>query len=440
MRHWLYQLLMILAFPLWLYYSYRRCRQSAEVGACWRELWGVKLPHLPKKSIWVHAVSLGEAQVAVHLMRELRQRYPALPIFFTAGNASALTVVRKAQDLSELPSFASSYLPLDYAWIRRRLFQALQPSLLVLIETELWPNLLLTAHQASVPVAMIQARVSRRSKTLYPRYMQPLLSQLLSPVRLLAAQTEEDRQFFVSMGANADSSVCLGNLKYDLPARVDQFSAFLPVLSQSLASRWVWCAGSTHQGEETVLLSAHRQLLQTLPQALLLLAPRHLRHLEAIYFQLQAADVVWITWSELLTCQRLAEEVEVVVIDQLGVLLAAYQLSSACFVGGSLVPWGGHNMLEPASLKKPIVTGQYNHNFAEIAQALTQAQALTVVDSATALAKKLHVWADHPEQAQAQGVSGFAVFLSQKGATERVITTLSQWITEQWQGKTPPTA
>lgn len=439
MRHWLYQLLMMLAFPLWLYYSFRRCRQSVATGACWRELWGMSLPSLPKGGVWVHAVSLGEAQVAVHLMRELRQRYPAVPIFFSAGNRSALTRVKQADDLMHAP-LVVSYLPLDYAWIRRRLFQKLEPSLLVLIETELWPNLLLTAHQKSVPVAMIQARVSRRSKTLYPRYMQPLLGQLLSPVRLLAAQTEEDRQFFVAMGANAETSLCLGNLKYDLPVNSDQFASFLPFLSACLANRWVWCAGSTHQGEEGELLFAHRQLLQTLPHALLLLAPRHLRHLESVYLQLETADVAWIRWSELLTCKHLAEEVEVVVIDQLGVLLAAYHLSQACFVGGSLVPWGGHNMLEPASLKKPIVTGQHNHNFAEIAQALQEAQALTLVDNATALAQTLQTWADHPEQAQAQGESAFSVFLSQQGATARVMTALSPWIAEAWQGSLPPTA
>lgn len=432
MRHWLYQLLLWLTFPLWLYYSYRRCRQSDQVMACWQALWGLSLPNLPVGGVWVHAVSLGEAQVALHLLLRLRQQYPQLPLFFTAGNASALAVVRQSSAFSRLPEVSAQYLPLDYAWIRRRILRVLQPSLLMLIETELWPNLLLTAHRHAVPVVMIQARVSRRSQENYPRYAQPLLRQLLAPVKALAAQTETDRQFFIAMGANPQTSVCLGNVKYDLPLPMARFAPLLPQMSACLQGRWVWCAGSTHQQEEIPVLLAHQQLKQKVPSALLILAPRHLRHLDEVYAYLGQEGIAWLSWSALLSCQTLPDETSVIVVDQLGVLVFAYQLAQACFVGGSLVPWGGHNMLEPAALSKPIVAGPHNHNFAEIAQALTQASGLTIASDDRALAQTLFTWFTQPETAQAVGKAAFDVFLAQKGATERVMSLVSPWVLPQW--------
>ncbi len=431
MRSWLYQLLLYASLPFWLLYSHRRCRQTARPAQCWQSLWGLRYPEQARQGVWIHAVSLGEAQVALHLMRRLRQDHPQLPLLFTAGNHSALSVIEQAN----LPLTTAQYLPLDYAWIRRAFIQRVQPSLLILIETELWPNLLLTAHRYALPIAMIQARVSRRSQQQYPRYAQPLLKQLLSPIKLLAAQTQADRQFFIDMGANPDHSHCLGNLKYDLDMNIAELTHQAAQLAPKLGNRWLWCAGSTHPNEEIPIIAAHQLIQQHYPQALLLLAPRHLRHLETVYERLEQQGIAYMRWSTWLAQDApVPAEVDVLVMDQLGRLRLGYALSQVCFVGGSLVAWGGHNMLEPAALNKPIITGQHYHNFAEIAQTLIAANAITVVDSDTSLAAQVMAWAETPQKAIQVADAAHQVFLSQQGSTERILSALAPWIPVRWQG------
>jgi 3-deoxy-D-manno-octulosonic-acid transferase len=223
-------------------------------------------------------------------------------------------------------------------------------------------------------------------------------------------------------------------MKYDLPIAQEVLEHQGQRLLPKLHHRWVWCAGSTHPDEEIPILAAHLQLRKTIPEAILILAPRHLSHLEVIEGRLTQQGIVWMTWSSFLTATQVETSVQVILVDQLGVLISAYHISQACFVGGSLVPWGGHNMLEPAALKKPIVTGQHNHNFAEIADALSQHQALSNITEEQSLANLLIDWAQHPDIAQARGEAAYDVFLSQQGGTERLLSALSPWIASKWQG------
>jgi 3-deoxy-D-manno-octulosonic-acid transferase len=426
MRYWLYNFLMWLLLPLWIVYSWRRCKHQTNRSKCWRQLWCFDLPNLTQNGIWIHAVSLGEAQVALSLLRRIRQQHPLLPIFFTGGNKSAVGLAAQHQ----LPNMSVSFLPIDYAFLRRKLFKHLRPKLLLLIETELWPNLLIQAHQQKIPVAIIQARLSKSSRINYPRYGQPLLKQMLSPVVFIAAQTEIDKACFIELGTQPEHSHCLGNLKYDLQLP-EHLEADRAHLSARIGERWIWVAGSTHPTEEIDILAAHQLLLMAHPNALLILAPRQMSHVPKVVQQLKRIHLSFETWSQWHDTQSpLATTTQVLLIDTLGALMIAYACADACFVGGSLVPWGGHNLLEPAALSKPIVAGPYNHNFSEIEQNLLAHQGMIIIHNPNALMQILANWLTNPNPAYAIGQHAHQCFKAQQGTMKAHLNALSPWLSE----------
>ncbi|HQR95417.1 MAG TPA: glycosyltransferase N-terminal domain-containing protein, partial [Thiotrichales bacterium] len=211
------------------------------------------------------------------MIKQLRQLYPTQPIFFTGGNSSAInTAKQKAID-----NVSISFLPLDYAWLRRRLFNAIKPKLLILMETEFWPNLIHTAHQKNIPVIIIQARLSQSSRKNYPKYGQPLLRQLLEPVAFVAAQTQADADALIELGVQRQRCHLLGNIKYDLtlpPTLAQQSRA----LQNRIGRRWIWTAASIHAGEEIPLIQSHQQLSSLPTNPLLILVPRHPNYFDTL--------------------------------------------------------------------------------------------------------------------------------------------------------------
>lgn len=424
MTHWLYNLLMWLMWPLWLFYSYKRCKNQSKPRACWKSLWTIELPQFETQPIWIHAVSLGETQAALILINTIKQALPEQSIFFTGGNRSAIEFARK----QHIDNFVISYLPLDYAWLRNRLFHAVQPKLLILMETEFWPNLLFTAHQLNIPTAIIQARLSQSSKKNYPKYGQPLLKQLLSPVQFVAAQTQQDADALISLGIKKEHCYLLGNIKYDFNLD-EQLIAKAQQIKDRIGNRWIWVAGSTHPKEEVPLLAANKLLLDHDPQALLILVPRHPNYFETLAQVLTNSHIAferWSTWYP--SGNQLNNTTQVLLVDALGVLMQAYAIAQACFVGGSLVPWGGHNLLEPAALAKPLLAGQHNHNFSEIESGLIQANALYIVQNETHLFQQLYQLKTNPALATTLGNNAKSYFISQRGATERILLKLMKLI------------
>lgn len=424
MRYWLYTLLMWLVWPLWLFYSYKRCKNQSHSFACWKELWTIKLPQFSTRPIWIHAVSLGETQAALILIHAIKQAMPEQSIFFTGGNRSAIELARK----QNITHFVISYLPIDYAWLRNRLFHAVKPKLLILMETEFWPNLLLAAQKFNVPTAIIQARLSRSSRQNYPKYGQPLLKQLLSPVKFVAAQTQQDADILISLGVQKQVCHLLGNIKYDFQLNT-QLTADAQQIKQRIGNRWLWVAGSTHPQEEIPILAAHKLLLAQDPSALLILVPRHPHYFETLAQILANHDISferWSTWQP--SGQMLGTTTQVLLIDTLGVLMQAYTIAQACFIGGSLIPWGGHNLLEPAALAKPLLAGPHNHNFAEIESGLLKADSLYIVQNEIELFEKLYHLKTNPELAKALGDRAHNYFNSQRGATQRILLKLMQLI------------
>lgn len=424
MRHWIYTLLMWLLWPLWAYYSIKRCRHQKNAWNCWKQLWTIQLPKFQQSPIWIHAVSLGETQAAFILIQQLRQIYPHQPIFFTGGNQSAI----QAAEQKALDQVTISFLPLDYAWLRHRLFKAVMPKLLILMETEFWPNLLFTAHKKNIPVVIIQARLSQSSRKNYPKYGQPLLKQLLAPVTFVAAQTQADAEALIGLGVLPRNCYLLGNIKYDfrLPPNLSGHSQ---ALADRIGTRWIWTAGSTHAGEELPLIHVQQQLSQHIKQPLLILVPRHPNYFDRLAEKLSEMKVNFVRWSEWhRTEMPLATSTEVLLVDTLGQLMHCYQVAQVCFVGGSLVPWGGHNLLEPAALAKPVITGPYNHNFAEIEQGLLDSHSMKIIEDEKQLSDYLVKLYNDPEIGHSMGSNAQNYFHQQQGTTQKIIAYLEKYI------------
>jgi 3-deoxy-D-manno-octulosonic-acid transferase len=420
----MYQLIMWLLWPLWVYYSFKRCHNQENAWDCWSQLWTIQLPHFQHKPLWIHAVSLGETQAAFILIRQLRHQHPNLDIYFTAGNSSAINSAKQ----HNIDNLCISFLPLDYAWLRNRLFRAVKPKLLILMETEFWPNLLKTAHQFNVPVTILQARFSQSSRRNYPKYGQPLIRELLEPVALVAAQTKADANLLVQLGVKSQNCHLLGNIKYDLSLSPQLESQSIDLIKR-LGNRWIWTAGSTHASEENPLIEAHLGLEESIHSPLLILVPRHPSYFEELARRLENMNIKFKRWSQWYQSHDdLEASVQVLLVDTLGQLMLCYKVAQVCFVGGSLVPWGGHNLLEPSALSKPIIAGPHNHNFSEIEQGLKLAQALIIVNNKEDLWTQLLTFHQQPSYAITRGLNANSYFLKQQGATRNIIHAISHFI------------
>src|SRR3954464_8265666 len=296
------------------------------------------------RSIWVHAVSVGEVQAAAPLVHALRAKFPDVPLVVTAGTATG-----RARARALFKDVDVRYVPIDLPGSVRRFFARVRPRLAVILETEIWPNLYHRCGQLEVPLVMASARISPRSVKSYRRLV-GLFRQALSNGIFIAAQSEQDAERFRSIGASPDRTHVVGNIKFDfgLPPNIEAQGAELRRLLGM--DRPVWVAGSTHAVEEDVLLAAHRSVRARFAQALLVLVPRHPPRFAEVAAALKERGINFVTRS---SGAPLSGATEVFLVDRLGELVAFYAAADVAFVGGSLVPIGGHNLLEPASLGLP---------------------------------------------------------------------------------------
>jgi 3-deoxy-D-manno-octulosonic-acid transferase len=334
------------------------------------------------RSIWVHAVSVGEVLAARPLVAALRERLPGHRIFVSTttmtGNAVAKKSLRGIDGLL--------YAPFDFPHPVRYALEVLNPSVLVLVETELWPNLIHEAHRRGTRVALVNGRISPRS---FPRYrrVRSLLKPVLAEVDAFLMQGEPHAERIRELGAPGDRVQVTGNLKYDAvePARLPE--RLVRLLQGGGERRPLWVAGSTVEGEEPLVLSAFHRVRERVPQARLLMAPRHPERFGAVPDMIAQAGFRCLRRSAL---DPLAwQDGEVMLLDTLGELAQVYGLASVVFVGGSLVPSGGHNILEPAVAGKPVIVGPHMENFQEIADVFRGEQALVQVASVDELGSEV---------------------------------------------------
>jgi 3-deoxy-D-manno-octulosonic-acid transferase len=407
------------------YLLYQAIRYQKYIGSL-----SQRLGYLPvsfnldaEPSIWIHAVSVGEVLTARALIPDLREAYPRLRLFLSTTTMAGQEIAkRNVQGVD-----AVFYFPFDWSFIVRRTLRLVRPKLFVMMETEIWPNLLLECRRANVKTILVNGRISSRS---YPRYrlIRPLFKRVLAHVDRFCVQGEESKRRLIDLGADPSRVIVTGSLKFDsldVPAasphtrprdRVLRFFRIAP-------SRVVVVAGSTMRDEERALLKAFRRLKSTTANPLLILAPRHPERFgEAVDLSQQAAFVT-VRRSELAIDDE--PRAEVVVLDTIGELAQVYQVATVVFVGGSLVDVGGHNILEPAVFGKPIVFGPHMQNFSEIASAFLANDAAVQVQSERALEDALIALLTDPVRRARLGAAARALVESNRGARDRTLAVIA---------------
>jgi 3-deoxy-D-manno-octulosonic-acid transferase len=365
-----------------------------------------------RPSIWVHAVSVGEVVAASSLISALRQDYPQFPIVVTTATPTG------AQRLRDLfgNDVLHSYAPFDSVGSWRRFFRRMQPRLAIVVETELWPNMHAQCSALGMPLVLANARISPRSVRRYQRFLS-LFSWALGHGAIIAAQSRQDAERFLSLGALPDRTVVTGNLKADLefpPGMIDEGIAFRRT---HMAGRPVWIAASTHAGEEEAAVAAHEIVRKSRPDALLILVPRHPDRFDGVADLLRSRGHVFARRS---LGQAPVPASEVFLVDSLGELPMFYAAADVAFVGGSLAPIGGHNLLEPAVLAMPVVTGPHNFNSEDIATLLRQADALEVVDDFAGLGAAVAGLLSDPVLSRERGERARRVCVESGGALDKL--------------------
>jgi 3-deoxy-D-manno-octulosonic-acid transferase len=326
--------------------------------------------------IWIHAVSVGEVQAAAALVRSLASRHPKHPILMTTATP---TGAQRVQALFG-DSVRHAYLPYDLPGAVRRFLDSTTPALAIIMEREIWPNLFRACFARRIPILLASARISERSGRRHLRFGGLFRDALACDVTI-AAQTETDAERFRAIGTPAGAVHVTGNIKFDLEVPEDVRRSGSHIRAE-FAHRPVWIAGSTHEREEDIVLDAHERVRAARNDALLLLVPRHPNRFDAVKSWLRGRNVRFVTRS---ARESITADTSVLLVDTLGELLSFYAAANVAFVGGSLVPIGGHNLLEPAALNRPIITGPHNFNAADIAQMFLENGAAVQVESATEL-------------------------------------------------------
>lgn len=375
-----------------------------------------------RRSIWVHGVSVGEILGAVCLIERIRTRFPEYDVVISSTTMEGHAIARK-----RFPDLRVVYFPMDFSIAVRSFFRALRPAAVILVELELWPNFTIYATRAKVPVVIVNGRISSRS---FPRYyfFRQIFGKYLSQLRLICAQDETYASRFRRLGVPADMLRVTGTMKYD---NVDLASDSLEVraVREELrlgSSETILLGGSTHDTEEQVLIKTYLELLPEFPGLRLVLAPRHIqraRQVAGVCRELGLKPLLLTEFRE--GGGRLASDT-VLVVDTVGDLKRLYAGAYLVFVGGSLIPHGGQNMIEPAGLGKPVVVGPHTFNFANDVSRLNRVGALTVVENQEQLTTRTRGLLQNPQEAARRGEHGRRMIEAHVGATSRNLAGIEQ--------------
>lgn len=409
MRRWQYQVALGLISPWLLWDAWRRHRHARPGHRRLLEQFGRLRDGLPQGGLWLHAVSLGEVRAAAMLVTELQARWPNLPIVISTTTETGAEAARAL----DLPHF---YAPFDLALAQRRVLARLRPRLMVVMETELWPNLVREAGRADVPLIIANARLSDRSYERYARWGGGLLREVLSGVELICAQSAADRDRFLKLGASHVDDC--GNLKFDLPVS----DKAVPVPAEH---RLTWLAASTHPGEEAQVLAAHEKVRAHYPDARLILVPRHPERAGEVSRLVERSGLSVEAWSP----ERPSGDWPAVeVVDRAGLLAGLFPKVPVVFMGGSLMPVGGHNPIEPAAVGRAVLHGPAVQNFRQVFAALDEHDACREVADSEALGAAVIECFAQPERWAATGARARAVIAEHRGAAARLVDRLAPWL------------
>ncbi len=407
-----YSTLLVVLVPVTVYHLIWRGFRQPEYLHRWSERYAVYATPPLAGTVWVHAVSVGEVNAAAPLVDALLREHPHQRLLVTTITPTGSERVRTLWG----DRVEHVYLPYDLRGMVRRFLDHYRPRLGLIVETELWPNLLFACRDQQVPVYVVNARLSARSLRGY-RVLRPLVGRALRTLRGVAAQSPDDGRRFVRLGARQAQVSVTGNLKFDM--HVDPaWAAFAQDFRQRVGARPVWIAASTHPEEEAAMVVLHRRLRRRWPDLLLLWAPRHPERFRPV---VQAAlDAGFATATRTLTRWPDADDA-VFVIDTLGELMRYYGCAQVAFVGGSLQDIGGHNLLEPAATGTAIVTGPHLHNFADIARQLQRAEAMRVAGDAHAVGDIVEALLADPPARDAMAGAARTLVEEGRGALRRTL-------------------
>lgn len=377
---------------------------------------GFGFPAIEDGCIWIHAVSVGEVQAAVPLVRALAARYPHRRLLVTTVTPTGAARVRSVFG----DSVSHSYIPFETPRAVRGFFNATRPVIALIMETEIWPNLYHECGRRRVPLVLVSARISPRSVRSY-RKLLPLFRETLSHGIVIAAQSEADAERFRSLGARPERTRVTGNIKFDIELPEDLVARGHELRRRYFAARPVWVAASTHHREEEMLLEAHRELRRSLPDAMLILVPRHPERFEGVRQLLARQNTGFVTRTSG-TLPRPGDSV--FLGDTMGEVPLFYASGDVAFVGGTLVPVGGHNLLEPAALGRPVVTGPHLFNTQDIADKFTAIGALIRVETAGEVAAAVGGLLQDRGEAERLGRLGKELVAGNRGALDRLLRLL----------------
>jgi len=368
--------------------------------------------------LWVHAVSLGETVAATPIIQQFKKQFPDIPVTLTSMTLTGSNQVQKTFG----DSVFHVYFPYDLPGSVNRFLEKVRPQMLVILETELWPNCLKACKNRNIPIILANARLSPRSMTGYSK-ISTLTQGMLNCITKVCAQSKKDGDRFLELGLNAAQLEIVGNVKFDVKnnyQKVDEVLKF----KEMWKDRPVWIAASTHKGEEEQVLDAFDIILKQMPTALLLLVPRHPERFPAVLELVQQRGFSVVTRSSDAPCTN---NTQVFLGDTMGELGLFYQVANVAFVGGSLVPIGGHNSLEPAMCKIPAIVGPHTHNFVEITQLLSESGALKKISNTVELASTVLHWLQSSKDCLDAGAEGLKIVEQNRGAVEKILKTMGYY-------------
>jgi len=409
----LYSLVLYLALPFLLLRLAWRGRRAPAYRERWRERLGFYGKRSLRAGIWIHAVSVGEVQAAQSLIKHLLDRYPNTDVMVTTTTPTGSERLRSLFEDEVLHVFT----PFDLTPIMNRFLVRVRPRLVVVMETEIWPNMLRACERLDIPVVLANARLSARSAQGYAR-LGTFTRETLGYFAAIAAQSPADADRFRALGASVDSVRVTGNIKFDVRqpgSLIEQAEVLRRVWN---IQRPVWVAASTHEGEEEQVLAAHKEIVAQLPRALLVLVPRHPERFDRVATLVERHGLGFARRS---TGDPCGEPVSLYLGDTMGELPVFLAAADAAFIGGSLVPIGGHNLLEAAAVGVPVAVGPHVFNFAQITDLLVNEGAAVQIQSARELAKCMREWLSDAAKRARIGEQGRRVVQENQGALQRLL-------------------
>lgn len=374
------------------------------------------------KGVVIHAASVGEVIATTPLIKAISKQYPELPLIITTVTPTGSERVKAAFG----NSVSHFYLPYDLPDAIERFLNFIEPKLMIVIETELWPNLIRKVNVRKIPFVIANARLSPRSAKRYGWFKRSI-QNMLKQISLIMAQDEVSRDRYLALGYEPAKMVNTGNLKFDLEITPQLHQSVIEAkASLKLIDRPIWIAGSTHEGEEKLILDTHKLLLTRYPNLVLILVPRHPERFSSVETLIQKSALNYIKRSD---DQPFEQNTQVMLGDTMGEMMLLYGLSDIAFVGGSLVKHGGHNPLEPIVFNIPVVSGLYTYNFPEIFEKLREVKGVIEIESSVeALTESIQLLLEQPQIGQEIAKSGLSVLQENQGALKRHLDLLAPYL------------